>query len=56
MGAGDVQVQIANANVTAISSALFAMRASVGISGAWLMTGIANGLQVAIASIEEDIK
>jgi len=55
MAAGDVQVQIVNSDATTISGALFAQRASVGISGAWVMTGVANGLQVAIASIEEDI-
>ena len=51
MAAGDVQVNIVDADATAIDSAITSMR--VGANDKWLMTSSADGLQVIIVNIEE---
>jgi hypothetical protein len=51
MAAGDVTVQIVDANATAIDTAITAMR--VTANDKWLMCSSANGFQVIIAHIEE---
>ena len=51
MAAGDVQVEIVNANAAAIDTAITAMRTSA--NDKWLMTNLANGLQVVIVNVEE---
>lgn len=51
MAAGDVTVQIVAVNATAIDSAVTSMR--VTANDKWLMTSVANGLQVCIVHIEE---
>ena len=51
MAAGDVVVQIVDANATAIDTAVTAMRNTA--NDHWLMASISNGLQVVIVNIEE---
>ena len=51
MAQGDVQVQIVDANATAIDTAVTNMR--VTANDKWLMTSISNGLQVVIVNVEE---
>ena len=51
MGVGDVNVQIVNAEVSAIDVAVTAMRKSA--NDKWLMCSTANGLQVIIVNVEE---
>ena len=51
MGQGDVDVQIVDANTAAINTAVTAMRTTA--NDKWLMTSLANGLQVVIVNIEE---
>lgn len=48
---GDVEVRIVDANAAAIDTAITAMRNTSGDH--WLMTSIANGLQVVIVNIWE---
>ena len=51
MAAGDVTVQIVNADATAIDTAVTAMRN--GANDKWLMCSSGNGLQVIIVNVEE---
>lgn len=51
MAAGDVTVQIVDADATLIDAAVTAMRN--GANDKWLMCSSANGLQVIIVNIEE---
>ena len=51
MGQGDVDVQIVDANVAAIDTAVTAMRTTA--NDKWLMCSTGNGLQVVIVNIEE---
>lgn len=51
MAAGDVDVQIVDADATAIDTAVTAMRTTA--NDKWLMCSISNGLQVCIVNIEE---
>ena len=51
MAAGDVDVQIVDANVAAIDTAVTAMRHTA--NDKWLMCSSANGLQVIIVNVEE---
>jgi len=51
MAVGDVNVQIVNADATAIDTAVTAMR--TGANDKWLMCSTANGLQVIIVNVEE---
>ena len=51
MAAGDVDVEIVDANTTAIDTAVTAMRHTA--NDKWLMCSTANGLQVIIVNVEE---
>lgn len=51
MAAGDVDVQIVNADTAAVDTAVTAMRTTA--NDKWLMCSVANGLQVMIVNIEE---
>jgi hypothetical protein len=51
MAAGDVDVQIVDADATAIDTAVTAMRTTA--NDKWLMCSTANGMQVIIVNIEE---
>ena len=51
MGVGDVDVQIVDADATAIDTAVTAMRTTA--NDKWLMCSSADGLQVIIVNIEE---
>jgi len=51
MPAGDVQVQIVDADAALIDTAITNMR--VGANDKWLMCSSANGMQVIIVNIEE---
>ncbi len=51
MAAGDVSVQILAPSTTAIDTAVTNLR--VTANDKWLMTSIANGMQVLIVHIEE---
>jgi len=51
MGAGDVIVEIVDANATAIDTAIINLR--VTANDHWMMSSIGDGQQVLIAHIEE---
>lgn len=51
MAAGDVTVQIVDANASAIDTAVTAMRN--GANDKWLMCSSANGFQVIVVNVEE---
>jgi len=51
MGVGDVDVQIVDATVAAIDTAVTGMRTTA--NDKWLMCSTASGLQVIIVNIEE---
>ena len=51
MAAGDVTVQLLAVDTSAIDTAVTALR--VTANDKWLMTSVANGLQVLLVHIEE---
>jgi len=51
MAAGDVDVQIVDADTTLIDTAVTAMRTTA--NDKWMMASTANGLQVIIVNVEE---
>jgi len=53
MGAGDVECRIVESTTAAIDTAVTAMRTIAGANGKFLMTSIANGMQVCIVAITE---
>lgn len=53
MAAGDVEVQIVDATVSAVDTALTSMRATAGANGKYGMTSIQNGQKVLIWAITE---
>ena len=53
MAAGDVEVQIVDATVAAVDTALTAMRVTAGANGKYGICSIVNGLKVLIWAITE---
>lgn len=51
MAAGDVDVEIVNANTTDIDTAVTAMRTTANDN--WMMCSLAGGQQVVIINVEE---
>lgn len=53
MAAGDVEVQIVDATISAVDTAMTAMRVTAGANGKYMICSIMNGQKILIAAITE---